>query len=136
MSVLSTSRLLYAIVAVILIAATTSPNLKAFAQTIPGAGAPSVLPAGGGAALLDASDTAILLLDHQTGLFQTVKDISVAELRSNTTMIAKTGDATKNSRHYDCFRAKRSERSADAGNPSVRVARAVRPSQGRGERLG
>jgi len=95
MSVLSTSRLLHAIVAVILIAATTSPNSKAFAQTIPGAGAPSVLPAGGGAALLDASDTAILLLDHQTGLFQTVKDISVAELRSNTTMIAKLATLLK-----------------------------------------
>src|SRR5918998_2029520 len=49
----------------------------------------SVLPTGGGAALLDASDTAFLLLDHQSGLFQSVKDISVAELRSNTIMLAK-----------------------------------------------
>ena len=40
----------------------------------------SVLPSGGGQALLNASDTAILLLDHQSGLFQTVKDISVADL--------------------------------------------------------
>ena len=31
----------------------------------------------------------MLLLDHQTGLFQTVKDISVAELRANTSMLAK-----------------------------------------------
>lgn len=44
---------------------------------------------GGGKALLDPTDTAILLLDHQSGLFQTVKDISVAELRANTTMLAK-----------------------------------------------
>lgn len=43
----------------------------------------------GGKALLDPTDTAILLLDHQAGLFQTVKDISVAELRANTTMLAK-----------------------------------------------
>jgi nicotinamidase-related amidase len=49
----------------------------------------SVLPTGGGAALLDPSDTVFLLLDHQAGLFQTVKDISVAELRSNVTMLAK-----------------------------------------------
>ncbi len=49
----------------------------------------SVLPSGGGKALLDPSDTAILLLDHQTGLFQTVKDISLTELRANTTMLAK-----------------------------------------------
>ena len=41
---------------------------------------------------LDPDDTVLLLLDHQTGLFQTVKDIPVAELRSNTialTMIAQ-----------------------------------------------
>lgn len=44
---------------------------------------------GGGAALLDPTDTAFLLLDHQSGLFQTVKDISVYELRANTTALAK-----------------------------------------------
>src|SRR5262245_57869312 len=44
---------------------------------------------GGGRALLDPTDTAMLLLDHQAGLFQTVKDISVAELRANTVMLAK-----------------------------------------------
>lgn len=49
----------------------------------------SVLPTGGGAALLDPADTVFLLLDHQAGLFQTVKDISVAELRSNTVALAK-----------------------------------------------
>lgn len=49
----------------------------------------SVLPTGGGAALMDPSDTLILLLDHQSGLFQTVKDISVADLRRNVEMIAK-----------------------------------------------
>ena len=49
----------------------------------------SVLPTGGGKALIDPSDTVILLLDHQTGLFQTVKDISVADLRVNTVVLAK-----------------------------------------------
>jgi nicotinamidase-related amidase len=44
---------------------------------------------GGGKALLDPTDTVFLLLDHQSGLFQNVKDISVAELRANTTMLAK-----------------------------------------------
>ncbi len=48
------------------------------------------------AALFDPSDTAVLLLDHQTGLFQTVKDVPVAELRNNTVAlanIAKLGKA-------------------------------------------
>ena len=49
----------------------------------------SVLPTGGGAALLDPSDVLILLMDHQSGLFQTVKDLPVADLRRNVEMIAK-----------------------------------------------
>jgi nicotinamidase-related amidase len=55
----------------------------------------SVLPTGGGQALLDTSDTVILLLDHQSGLFQTVKDISVAELRANTVMLARLATLLK-----------------------------------------
>jgi len=93
MSVLS-KLLPYTFTAALALSALT-PTSNALAQAIPGAGAPSVLPTGGGVALLDASDTAILLLDHQTGLFQTVKDISVAELRSNTVMIAKLATLLK-----------------------------------------
>src|SRR6266446_6553100 len=44
---------------------------------------------GGGQALLDPTDTVLLLLDHQSGLFQNVKDITVAELRANVTALAK-----------------------------------------------
>jgi nicotinamidase-related amidase len=62
-----------------------SPHPAAFAQ----ATSPSVLPTGGGQALIDTSDSVILLLDHQAGLFQTVKDISVTELRNNTIMLAR-----------------------------------------------
>jgi nicotinamidase-related amidase len=51
--------------------------------------------AGGGRALLDPTDTVFLLLDHQAGLFQSVKDISVAELRANTTMLAKLATLMK-----------------------------------------
>lgn len=49
----------------------------------------SVLATGGGAALLDPADTLVLLLDHQSGLFQTVRDIPVADLRRNVEMIAR-----------------------------------------------
>lgn len=49
----------------------------------------SVLPTGGGAALLDPADTVILLLDHQTGLFQTVQDIEVDDLRRNVVMLTR-----------------------------------------------
>src|SRR5467141_4594031 len=43
----------------------------------------------GGKALIDPTDTVLLLLDHQSGLFQNVKDIAVADLRRNTTALAK-----------------------------------------------
>lgn len=62
----------------------------AVAQTArPAPRASSVLPTGGGQALLDPADTVLLLLDHQTGLFQTVKDVPIDDLRRNTVMLAK-----------------------------------------------
>ena len=39
---------------------------------------PHVLSTGGGQALIDPADTLMLLLNHQTDLFQVVKDIGVA----------------------------------------------------------
>ena len=69
-----------------------SPAPRALAQpALPS----SVLPTGGGAALIDTSDSVLLLLDHQSGLFQTVKDISVTELRNNTMMLAKLATLLK-----------------------------------------
>ena len=55
----------------------------------------SVLASGGGIALIDPVDTVILLLDHQSGLFQTVKDIPVADLRRNVAMIARLATLLK-----------------------------------------
>jgi nicotinamidase-related amidase len=69
-------------------------DLPAHAQA-PAQTSSSILPTGGGAALFDVNDVAILLLDHQTGLFQTVKDIGIAELRSNTIMLAKLATLLK-----------------------------------------
>ena len=39
--------------------------------------------------LLDPADAALLLLDHQSGLLQTVKDVGVAELRTNVAVLAQ-----------------------------------------------
>jgi nicotinamidase-related amidase len=84
-------RTLAGILSLVLLAPTSSALVQA-----PQASAPSsVLPTGGGAALLDPSDTVFLLLDHQAGLFQTVKDITIAELRSNTVMLAKLATLMK-----------------------------------------
>jgi nicotinamidase-related amidase len=68
-----------------------APSPRAFAQSPPS----SVLPSGGGKALLNTADTVFLLLDHQSGLFQTVKDISITELRNNTIMLAKLATLLK-----------------------------------------
>jgi len=45
--------------------------------------------------LMNTDDTALLLLDHQTGLFQTVKDITVAELRANVMALVRIGTLLK-----------------------------------------
>jgi nicotinamidase-related amidase len=45
--------------------------------------------------LMEASDAVLLLLDHQTGLFQTVKDIPVDDLRRNTTTLAEVAELLK-----------------------------------------
>jgi len=50
---------------------------------------PQVLSTGGGTALIDPADSVLLLLDHQSGLFQVVKDIGIAELRRNVAALAK-----------------------------------------------
>jgi nicotinamidase-related amidase len=42
-------------------------------------------------ALLDKDDAVMLFLDHQTGLFQTVKDVPLPVLRANTVALAKMG---------------------------------------------
>jgi nicotinamidase-related amidase len=45
--------------------------------------------------LLDPKDAIVLLLDHQTGLFQTVKDVPLLELRANTVVLAKIAELAK-----------------------------------------
>jgi nicotinamidase-related amidase len=85
---------LSAVAAILILGASMNSNAVAQA-TAPGGAPSSVLPTGGGAALLDPSDTVILLLDHQSGLFQTVKDIPVAELRANVVMLAKLATLMK-----------------------------------------
>jgi nicotinamidase-related amidase len=54
-----------------------------------------IVPSGGGTALMNADDTVLLLLDHQSGLFQTVKDIPVAELRANVSALARIATLLK-----------------------------------------
>jgi nicotinamidase-related amidase len=54
-----------------------------------------ILPGGGGKALINVDDTALLLLDHQAGLSQTVKDITVAELRANVMALTRIATLLK-----------------------------------------
>jgi len=76
---------------IVSLAIASAPNAIAQTASAP----PSVLPTGGGQALLDTSDTVILLLDHQAGLFQTVKDVDLVQLRANVTMLAKLATLLK-----------------------------------------
>ncbi|MDT0119845.1 MULTISPECIES: isochorismatase family protein [Kocuria] len=44
--------------------------------------------------MIDPEDVAILLVDHQSGLFQVVRDLSVPDLRRNATVLAKVAGRT------------------------------------------
>jgi hypothetical protein len=74
----------------------------ALAQAAQGQGSPRVVPgithqqsAAAADVLLNPDDTVVLLLDHQTGLFQTVKDVPLLELRANTVVLAKIAQQGK-----------------------------------------
>jgi len=95
-----------------------------------------VLSTGGGKALMDPADTLMLLLDHQTGLFQVVKDIPVAQLRANVTALAKLATLLKLPVITNRIGPRRTKRSADAGAPRGCTARAVHSASWRGQRLG
>jgi nicotinamidase-related amidase len=45
--------------------------------------------------VIDPSDAVMLLIDHQSGLFQTVKDMPMTELRANATVLAKVATLAK-----------------------------------------
>jgi nicotinamidase-related amidase len=45
--------------------------------------------------LLDPNDTVVVFLDHQTGLFQTVKDVPLRDLRANTVVLAIIAELAK-----------------------------------------
>lgn len=45
--------------------------------------------------MIDPADAVLLLIDHQSGLFQLVKDIDVPTLRQNVIALAKTARLTR-----------------------------------------
>jgi nicotinamidase-related amidase len=45
--------------------------------------------------MIDPNDAVMLLIDHQSGLFQLVKDIELQELRANVTALAKVSHLAK-----------------------------------------
>jgi nicotinamidase-related amidase len=45
--------------------------------------------------IIDPDDAVILFIDHQSGLFQLVEDLSIAELRNNVTTLAKVATLAK-----------------------------------------
>jgi len=45
--------------------------------------------------VIDPDDAVLLLIDHQSGLFQTVKDMEMTVLRTNATTLAKVATLGK-----------------------------------------
>ncbi len=74
---------------------TSNPSSRAEAQDAKAAAIPGLSrqpSAAARAALMDPNDAVLLLLDHQTGLFQTIKDVPLRDLRANTVALAKIAE--------------------------------------------
>jgi nicotinamidase-related amidase len=87
-----------AAVAALLVQTTNEPAQAQAQGTRPAADIPGLSrqpSAGARGALFDPNDTVVLLLDHQTGLFQTVKDVPIRDLRANTVALAKIAELAK-----------------------------------------
>ncbi len=78
------SLLALAAVAVLVVQMTSEPAQAQAQDTRPVAAIPRL-----------SKHTVVLLLDHQTGLFQTVKDVPIRDLRANTVALAKIAEQAK-----------------------------------------
>ena len=56
---------------------------------------PNVANFNGQKPVIDPNDSVMLLIDHQSGLFQTVKDMPMTELRANAIVLAKVATLAK-----------------------------------------
>src|SRR5262245_53523472 len=63
-----------------------------------------VLPSGGGKGLIDIDDALLLCSITNPGLFQTVKDVTVAELRANVSALARASSAAARSTACEAIR--------------------------------
>ena len=80
--------------------------------------------------VIDPNDAVMLLIDHQSGLFQTVGDISVPELRARAAALAKMATLA-NLPVITTASVPEGPR-----NSSERATRQVRCTQGRNQRVG
>ena len=86
--------------------------------------------------VIEADDAVLLLIDHQSGLFQTVKDMEMTVLRANATTLAKVATLAKDPRHHERIRTTGSEWPADSRDSQVRSACEVRRTQWTNQCLG
>ena len=67
--------------------------------------------------VIDADDAVMLLIDHQSGLFQTVGDMPMPELRARVTALAKMAALCKIPVITISIGARGTERTVDPRNP-------------------
>ncbi len=86
--------------------------------------------------VIDANDAVMLLIDHQSGLFQTVADMPMTELRAHATALARIATLSKHAGDHHRLGAAGPQRPADPGDPRKCAARAIRRPQRGDQRLG
>lgn len=78
--------------------------------------------------VIDVNDAVMLLIDHQSGLFQTVGDMPMPELRARAAALAKIATGEDPGDHHR-FRPAGTERPAYPGDPRQCAACSVRGPQ-------
>ena len=78
--------------------------------------------------VIDPDDAVLLLIDHQSGLFQTVKDMEMTVLRQRHDP-RRGRDPGQDPRHHKRIRTTGSKRPADPRDSQVRPACEVRRTQ-------
>ncbi|SQI68638.1 Nicotinamidase family protein YcaC [Salmonella enterica subsp. houtenae serovar Houten] len=73
---------------------------------------------------IDANDAVMLLIDHQSGLFQTVGDMPMPELRARCGA-GKNRYLMQHAGHYYGIRTTGTKWSVDSGNPCECAPRAL-----------
>ncbi len=86
--------------------------------------------------IIDPANVVMLLIDHQSGLFQTIRDMPFTEVRTNATVLAKVANLANIPVITSASVPAGAQWPTDLGSPQIRATCAVRRAPRRDQRVG